>query len=434
LLIIPPAVIGDGFKDYQLKLAGYGIGEFRVLKWLNKMIRLDRATDPPVSQFPPIKVQEPFQIQHSPIIIENQPPFIPSPPNSLPEPNNIQTAQQITEAPQVATVNHPLPQSPNHDSSSKSSSADSTETPAEATPSVSSHSYKDYLYMKWFHGSPKATYFSENPVPDKLVSVIDSKTEQVSIPAAPVKIENDDSTGHHHLAAEDQHSGLSSFISDSILYRMFNKIKQMAVPKIQKEDIGPLKFYDEPPKPQSFPIPPKIVVFSQPYNPPLSGPNQTDSAQLLDTHLANNLSAPAYNDPANSKSPIQQEEPAQIAYEFDTPLSDQEKATTFNPPRLDYGLSGVAQETAIILPELAYDLPIPADNQPAEPASFSVPDINDSQQPQTTINAAERIYVPLQTAYSPNKRLTIDNSSEQLDEPDNSALLLAFKPQVPTYA
>ena len=418
MFLLIPAVIGDhGFKDYQLKF-GYGsIGEFPVLKWLSKIVRLDRETDSSEPQFPPIKIHgKPFNIQPSPLT-ENPTPFIPSPPNNPPEPNRIQT-QQITEAPQVENANYLTPQSPSHDSSSKSSSADPLETPATPPILGPTHSYKDYLYMKWFHGSPKATYFNENPVPDKLLSDIDSKVQQetaASPEVPPVKFTS------HHSTVDEQQPALLSFLSDSIISRMFNTIKRKMIPKIQKEDIGPLKFYDEPPKPQSFPVPSKAVNFSLQYDSPLSALNQTDgaygSAQLFNSHLANNLSEHAVYDPANNQS--KEEKPVKILSELDNPPL----ATTFNPPNLDYGLL----ETSTFLPELTYDLPTPDDNQPAELLPFNV-------RPQTTINAVERNDVPLQTAYSPNRQMTIDNPSAQLDEPDNSALLLAFKPQVPKYA
>jgi len=284
--------------------------------------------------------------------------------------------------------------------------------------------------MKWFHGSPKATYFNENPVPEKLQSVVDSKSEQVTYEEA------DDSVVNDNSASDEQQQALSSFSGDSILSRMFNTIKRLAViPKLQKEDIGPLKFYDEPPKPQLFSLPP--IAFSSPYNPPQSAPPiQTEqvlgSPQLL--NLANSPSVPVYN-PANIQP--KQEEPTKIVSELDTQLPV--TATTFKPPNLDYGRSESPQEISTNLPELAYDLPIPADNKSAEPSS-RVPDNQPAEpssnvQQQTTISSVDRTNVPLQTAYNnPIKRTSIVTPSVQSEEPDYNALLLAFKPQVPTYA
>ncbi|EFX86539.1 hypothetical protein DAPPUDRAFT_221936 [Daphnia pulex] len=437
LLIILPIVSGDhGFKDYQLKI-GYGIKEFRALKWLNKIIGLDRGdTDPIAPQFPPIKIHgNPFVVPPSSIApIENpsQVLFNPSPSHNPPEHRNIQT-KQIAEAPQVATQNYSsaLQQSPA--TSSKSSLVDSTET---SSPSFSRHSYKDYLHMKWFHGSPKATYFNENPVP-ATGQQPDSKSEQVN------QHEEADDLDEDNFATDEQQPALFSLSADSILSRMFNTIKRtLAVPRIQKEDIGPLKFYDEPPKPQFFSVLP--VVFPSPYNPPQSAPaTQTDqvlgSFQPPNSHLENNPSVSAYNPALNSQ--LKQEEPARIISELDASLTV--AATTFKPSILGYGLSETLEETSTSAPELAYDLPIPADNQPVK-LSSNVPDnqpaepssnVSDNSQPQTTISSVERTNVPLQTAYTnPIKRSSIDTSVQSSEEPDYNAFLLAYKPQVPSYA
>jgi hypothetical protein len=411
-LIILPIVSGDhGFQDYQLKI-GYGIKEFRALKWLNKIIGLDRwDMDPPAPQFPPIKIHgNPFMVPPSPIIapIEN-----PSPSHNPPEHKDIQTEQIIAEAPQVAIQNYSsaLQQSP---TASKSSLVDSTETSSPSF-SGSRHSYKDYLHMKWFHGSPKATYFNENPVP-ATEKQPDSKSEQVNQHEEADDLED-------NFATEEQQPALFSLSADSILSRMFNTIKRtLAVPRIQKEDIGPLKFYDEPPKPQFFSVAP--VVYPSPYNPPQSAPptqpdQVLDSFQPPNSHLENNPSVSAYN-PALNSQPKQ---------ELDASLTV--AATTFKPSILGYGLSETLEETSTSAPELAYDLPIPADNQPAEP-SANVPD---NSQPQTTISSVERTNVPLQTAYTnPVKRSSIDTSVQSSEEQDYNAFLLAYKPQVPTYA
>jgi hypothetical protein len=144
-----------------------------------------------------------------------------------------------------------------------------------------------------------------------------------------------------------------------------------------------------------------------------------DSFQPPNSHLENNPSVSAYN-PALNSQPKQ---------ELDASLTV--AATTFKPSILGYGLSEKLEETSTSAPELAYDLPIPADNQPAEP-SANVPD---KSQPQTTISSVERTNVPLQTAYTkPVKRSSIDTSVQSSEEQDYNAFLLAYKPQVPTYA
>ncbi|XP_057375869.1 uncharacterized protein LOC130696772 [Daphnia carinata] len=377
LLILLPLISADGFKDHQLKF-GYDTGEYRLLKWLNRIRGSDRTTTQTESQFEPIKIET-----ITPEIQYNTSNF---------------TQTQVFDTPQLAKATYSSVPQPLDNKSSSKSSLDSVEGP-ETRPlvtSVSSPSYRDYFYLKWFHGSPKATYFNETALPDEPTSVLDSKAEHGRHPTvAPLQTTNQEfNVGNIDFSDADS----ALLPGDSLLGKVLGKIKQMMPLKTQKFDIAPLKLYDEPPKPQLFARPAVIHI-----------PLPSNDVQQI------------HSQPIKEVNPV----PAQPVYHEISSAIKQSPEPTITSTTTENSLP----TTSSSLPQ-----PIPQneENRTAEPSSTPLlPSNSTSEQPETKDEISERMSGPLQTMFYYPKRPT--NDPAQLEEPAYSALELAFGPLVPAY-
>lgn len=389
LLILLPLVIANGFKDHQLKL-GYDTGEYRLLKWLNKIRGTDRTTTQTKSQFEPIKIET-----ITPEIQYNTSNF---------------TQTQVFDTPQLAKATYSSVPQPLDNKSSSKSSLDSVEGP-ETRPLVTSGaspSYKDYFYLKWFHGSPKATYFNETALPDEPLSVLDSKAEHgdnptvASLPAIQNSPEEPTNQEFNvgNIDFSDAESTESAFLSsDSILGKVLGKIKQMMPLKTQKLDIEPLKLYDEPPKPQPF-TRPNVVQFTLPSN-----VQQVHSQPIKEVNPPVVSVQPVYHE---ISSAIKQSPEQTIT---STTTENSLPTTSNSPPQPN---------------------PPSEEERPAVPSSTPLPPSDsNSEWPETKDDISERMSGPLQTMFYYPRRPT--NNPAQLEEPAYSALELAFSPLVPAY-
>lgn len=392
-MILLPLVVADGFKDHQLKL-GYENGEYRLIRWLNKIRGSDRSTSQSESQFDPINIEI-----TTPEIQYNTSNF---------------TQTHVFDSPQLAKATYSsVPQLPNDTSSSKSS-FHSVEA-LEARPfvsSLSSPSYRDYFYLKWFHGSPKATYFNETAAADKPTSVLDSKMEHgrhptvaalPAIPESPAATTNQEfDVGSIDIDYSDTEFPLLS--SDSLLGKVLGKIKQMMPVKTQKLDYAPLKFYDEPPKPQ-FTLP----LLHQP-TPPLPVHN---NVQQVPTQPTKELRLPVV-----PVQPVHDEVSSAI---LQSPQQAVMSATENNQPQ--------TEETSTSPPQ--QNLPSKEDSeQQAEPSSTPA-STSFSNQPESKDSISERMSTPLMATFYYPGRPT--NNPFQPEEPAYSSLELAFNPLIPAY-
>ncbi|KAI9554569.1 hypothetical protein GHT06_019842 [Daphnia sinensis] len=386
LLILLPLVIGDGFKDHQLKL-GYDTGEYRLLKWLNRIRGTDRTTTQTESQFEPIKIET-----ITPEIQYNTSNF---------------TQTQVFDTPQLAKATYSSVPQPLDNQSSSKSSLDSVEGP-ETRPlvtSVASPSYRDYLYLKWFHGSSKATYFNETALPDEPISVLDSKAEHGRSPTVapgvaptPAEPTNDQEFDVGNIDFSDAESALLP--RGSLLGKVLGKIKQMMPLKTQKLDIEPLKLYDEPPKPQPFSRPAVIHL-------PLSSNN----VQLIQGQPIKEIGLPVV--------------PAQSVYHETSSAVKQSAEQTITSTTTENSLPTTSTTPTPTNPQNE-------EYRTAEPSSTPLPpSISSSERPETKDEISERMSGPLQTMFYYPRRPA--NNPAQVEEPAYSALELAFSPLVPAY-